>query len=57
MLLLLLVIRCGTQSYEYRVKSGGVDALWSEPKSFRALYSGGADGKATRVAIYGGDPC
>lgn len=54
---MLLMIRCGTQSYEYRVKSGGVDALWSEPKSFRALYSGGADGKATRVAIYGGDPC
>jgi hypothetical protein len=37
------------RSYEYRVKSGSADALWSEPKTFRALYSSGP----TRVAIYG----
>ena len=35
--------------YEYRVRSGGEGAAWSEPKVFRALYSNGP----TRVAIYG----
>ena len=37
------------QRYEYRVRSGGNHAPWSDTKSFRMLYSDGP----TRVAIYG----
>jgi predicted phosphodiesterase len=37
------------QRYEYRVKSGGENARWSEVHRFRALYSAGP----TRIAVYG----
>jgi len=37
------------QQYEYTVKSGSANALWSKPKTFRALYATGP----TRVAVHG----
>ena len=51
------------QRYEYTVRSGAPDAVWSSPFAFRALYSGNAveggiapsarQSRPTRVAIYG----